>query len=155
MIVSTPTKYFLTVGRAEGGSCLNAFDAALMAACIGNANIIKMSSILPPRCEETPPVRLPPGALVPAAYATASSDEPGRTIAAAVGIAFPEDEEHPGLIMEFAGPGTREQVEQAVTQMAAEGMEMRGQTVRRIVTRGVEHQVNRLGAVVAAVVLWN
>ncbi|MFQ5693174.1 MAG: pyruvoyl-dependent arginine decarboxylase [Nitrospinota bacterium] len=155
MIVTTPTKYFLAVGGAEGGSSLNAFDAALMAACIGNTNLVKMSSILPPRCREVPPFRLPPGALVPAAYASVSSGQPGERIAAAVGIAFPEDDEYPGLIMEIAGPGTLAEMEERVRRMAAEGMEMRGQPIRRLVARGAEHRVERHGAVVAAVVLWN
>ncbi|MFQ5912663.1 MAG: pyruvoyl-dependent arginine decarboxylase [Nitrospinota bacterium] len=155
MILPTPTKYFLAVGRAEGGSALNAFDAALMAACIGNTNIVKMSSILPPRCQEVPPLPLPPGALVPAAYATTSSDQPGRVISAAVGIAFPVDDDYPGLIMEVAGPRTLPEMEGEVSRMAVEGMEMRGQAIRRVVTRGVEHRVERQGAVLAAVVLWN
>jgi arginine decarboxylase len=155
MIVPTPTQYFLTSGCAEGETSLNAFDAALMTACIGNTNLVKMSSILPPRCKEVPPIRLPFGALVPVAYASASSDQPGEVISAAVGIAFPEDEEYPGLIMEVAGPGTLREMEEKVSRMAVDGMKMRGQPVQRVVTRGAEHRVNRLGVVFAAVVLWN
>ncbi len=155
MILSTPTKYFLAAGCAEGGSALNAFDAALMAACIGNTNIVKMSSILPPRCQEVPPIRLPAGALVPAAYATISCDRAGQIIAAAVGIALPEDDDYPALIMEDAGPGGLKEMKEKVSRMAVEGMEMRGQPTRRVVARGVEHRVERHGAVVAAVVLWN
>ena len=37
-----------TAGHAEGGTALNAFDNALLAAGIGNINLIKISSILPP-----------------------------------------------------------------------------------------------------------
>ena len=155
MIVPTPSKYFLTAGRAEGETPLNAFDAALMAACVGNTNLLKVSSILPPHCEEIPPVRLPFGALVPAAYASASSVRPGEIISAAVAVAFPEDDEHPGLIMEAAGPGTLREMEELVARMAVNGMEMREQAVRRVATRGVEHRVDRRGAVVAAVILWN
>ena len=40
-----------TAGRAEGGTPLNAFDNALLAAGIGNINLIKVSSILPPGVE--------------------------------------------------------------------------------------------------------
>ena len=72
---------------AEGETPLNAFDAALMAACIGNTNLVKVSSILPPHCEEISPVRLPFGALVPAAYASASGEQPGEIISAAVAVA--------------------------------------------------------------------
>ena len=97
---------------------MNAFDAALMAACIGNTNLVKVSSILPPGCEEIPPVRLPFGALVPAAYASTSDDRPGRIISAAVAIAFPEDDQHPGLIMETVGAEAMKETEQRAARMA-------------------------------------
>src|SRR5437016_1475433 len=79
-----------TAGHAEGGTTLNAFDNALLAAGIGNINLIKVSSILPP---EVPVIDLPKiklGALVPTAYAAMTSETPGEIIAAAVlyGIPF-------------------------------------------------------------------
>ena len=56
-----------TAGRAEGGTTLNAFDNALLAAGIGNINLIKVSSILPltsrssisPRSSRAPSSRPP------------------------------------------------------------------------------------------------
>lgn len=155
MIISTPTKYFIAVGHAEGSSDLNAFDGALASASIGNINIIKMSSILPPECQEVMPVLFPPGALVPTAYGTIASKEPNRIISAAVAIAFPEDENYPGLIMEAGEFGSRQEVEKMVRQMAIEGMEMRGKPIQKIISRSVEHRVKQHGAVIAAVVLWN
>src|SRR6266852_8927792 len=90
-----------TAGHAEGGTALNAFDNALLAAGIGNINLLKVSSILPP---EVPVVELPkikPGALVPTAYAAITSEVPGEVVAAAVGWALPEDPAKNGVIMEF------------------------------------------------------
>ncbi|MFQ6112445.1 MAG: pyruvoyl-dependent arginine decarboxylase, partial [Nitrospinota bacterium] len=98
-LFKTPTKYFLTQGSSEGISPLNAFDGALISAGIGNTNLIKVSSILPPRCQQVPPLAIPQGALLPAAYAHITSDIPGETISAAVAIALPEDESKAGLIM--------------------------------------------------------
>ena len=80
-----------TAGHAEGGTTLNAFDNALLAAGIGNINLVRVSSILPP---EVPVLDLPkikPGAIVPTAYAAMTSETPGETIAAAVGYAVPDD----------------------------------------------------------------
>src|SRR5262249_3760585 len=37
-----------TAAAAEGGTPLNAFDNALLAGGIGNVNLVKMSSIMPP-----------------------------------------------------------------------------------------------------------
>src|SRR5256712_4449021 len=80
-----------TAGHAEGGTTLNAFDNALLAAGIGNINLVKDSSILPP---EVPVIDLPkikPGAIVPTAYAAMTSATPGETIAAAIAYAVPAD----------------------------------------------------------------
>ncbi len=88
-----PTRYFLASGVSEGYTPLNAFDGALLQAGIGNTNIVKMSSIVPPHCKLVAPIDLPPGALVPTAYAAITSDVPGEIISAGVAIALPEDEE--------------------------------------------------------------
>ena len=106
-----------TAGHAGGGMALNAFDNALLAAGIGNVNLLKVSSILPP---EVPVVELPkikPGALVPTAYAAITSETPGETIAAAVGYAVPDDPAKNGVIMEFHGHATRGDAERAIRGM--------------------------------------
>src|SRR5436309_3406932 len=100
-----------TAGHAEGGTPLNAFDNALLAAGIGNINLVKISSILPP---EVPDIELPKiklGALIPTAYAAMTSEKPGETVAAAVGYAIPDDPAKNGVIMEFHGYATREHAE--------------------------------------------
>jgi arginine decarboxylase len=155
MIIKTPTTYFMTSGSSEGFTTLNAFDGALMAAGIGNTNLVKMSSICPPRTLEVDSVTLPHGALVPVAYASITSDKPGQVIAAGVAIAFPEDKDHAGLIMEYSAADAREKVETKVRKMAEEGMKMRGKKVREIKSAAVEHVVNECGAAFAAVVLWD
>ena len=102
-MTKTVTMAAATAGHAEGGTTLNAFDNALLAAGIGNINLIKVSSILPP---EVPVIDLPkikPGALIPTAYAAMTSETPGETVAAAVGYAVPDDPAKNGVIMEFHG----------------------------------------------------
>src|SRR5207245_2507707 len=92
-----------TAGHAEGGTTLNAFDNALLAAGIGNINLIKVSSILPP---EVPVIDLPKiklGALIPTAYAAMTSETPGETVAAAVGYAVPDDPAKNGYGIPFEG----------------------------------------------------
>ena len=96
MIIKTPTHYFLVCGASEGFTPLNAFDAALLRAGIGDTNLVKMSSIVPPRCQLIAPVPLPAGSLVPTAYASITSDIPGEIIASAVAVALPEKPEYPG-----------------------------------------------------------
>lgn len=154
-LIQTPTTYFITSGTSEGFTTLNAFDGALMAAGIGNTNLLRMSSICPPHTREVGSVNLPHGALVPVAYAGITSETPGQLIAAGVAICFPEDEDHAGLIMEYSAPDTRANVEAKVRRMAEEGMRMRGKKIRAVKSIASEHLVKECGAAFAAVVLWN
>lgn len=155
MLAPTPAKYFMAHGCAEGPSALNAFDSALMSAGVGNLNLVRLSSILPPRCEESRPPRLLQGALAPAAYASVTSDAPGQVIAAAVAIAIPEDEAHCGLIMEHHDFAPREAVEEKARRMAEDGMGFRGKRIREIRSVAAEHVVKRTGAAFAGVILWS
>jgi arginine decarboxylase len=143
----------VTAGHAEGGTSLNAFDNALLAAGIGNINLIKVSSILPP---DVPVIDLPkiaPGALIPTAYAVLTSAVPGETIAAAVGYAIPDDPAKNGVIMEFHGQATREEAEDAIRAMLDEAFRVRGEPVREMKVVAVEHTVERVGCAVAAITL--
>src|SRR2546428_6372346 len=99
-MTKTVTMAAATAGHAEGGTTLNAFDNALLAAGIGNINLGKVSSILPP---EVPVVELPKiklGALIPTAYASVTSETPGETVAAALGHAVPDDPAQNRVILE-------------------------------------------------------
>ena len=151
----TPTHYFLCAGHAEGFSPLNAFDQALLAAGVGDTNLVRMSSILPPSCQRVEPFTLPGGALVPVAYAEMKSSKPGDVISAAVAIAVAENPELPGLIMEHHGVAPEADVRAAVKEMAAEGMHHRERAIADIICVGATHTVERHGAAFAGVVLWN
>lgn len=154
VIFKTPTQYYLVSGASDGYTALNAFDGALLQAGIGNTNIVKMSSIVPPHCEMVSPVALPPGALVPAAYAALTSDVPEEVISAGVALALPEDENQNGLIMEYSAKGDRRTIEETVRNMAVEGMKLRRWPIRELKSIAIEYKIKRVGAVLAAVVLW-
>ena len=154
MIFKTPTQYFLVSGASDGMTPLNAFDGALLQAGIGNTNIVKMSSIVPPHCQLISQIPLPPGALIPAAYGALSSDVPGEMIAAGVAIALPEDENRNGLIMEYSGKGDRFMIEEIVRNMGLEGMKVRGWKIKELKSIAADYRVKKIGAVLAAVVLW-
>jgi arginine decarboxylase len=154
MIFKIPTQYFLVSGTSDGYTPLNAFDGALLQAGIGNTNIVKMSSIVPPHCKRIAPIPLPPGALVPAAYAAITSDVPGEIISAGVAVALPEDENQNGLIMEYSAKGDQRKIEETVRNMAIEGMKLRGWKIKDLQTVVSEYRVKRVGATLAAVVLW-
>jgi arginine decarboxylase len=148
----TPVSYTLAVGAAAGPTSMNAFDNALLAAGIGNMNLLKVSSILPPGAKFVETLEIAPGSLVPTAYCTWTSEVPGEHIAAAVGVGLSRDSF--GVIMEFAGTGRREQAEAEVSRMLEEAFQQRQMKLHEVRTRGVDYQVRTLGSVVAAAVLW-
>ena len=157
MIVKTPTKFFLVSGSSDGFSLLNAFDGALLASGVGDTNLLRMSSILPPRCEELKPrpASLPQGALVPVAYASINSDVPGEVISAAVAIGIPKDPNLAGLIMEYSARAEESVVLEQVKKMAEKGMEMRKREIKEIMAISATFNIVTIGAAFAGVVLWD
>jgi arginine decarboxylase len=143
----------VTAGTAEGGTPLNAFDNALLTAGIGNVNLIKVSSIVPPEVDIVDLPRIKPGALVPTAYAAMTSTTPGQIIAAAVGYALPVDRTKAGVIMEFHDVTDRGTAEAAIRGMLVEAFRVRGETIREMKVVAVDHRVERAGCALAAVAL--
>jgi arginine decarboxylase len=147
------TKAAMTAGCAEGGSTLNAFDNALLAAGIGNINLVKVSSIVPPDVDFVPLPSIKPGAIVPTAYAAITSDVPNEMVTAAVGYALPVDRTKPGVIMEFHDRADRATAEQAIRAMLGEAFEVRGEAIREMKVVAVDHRVEKVGCALAAVTL--
>ena len=96
----TPNALWVTAGAAEGTTELNAFDNALLAARIGDLNLIKVSSIVPEGAVflQDPPA-IAPGSLFLTVYLAVHSDTAGETICAGVGFGFGIDCH--GLIIEY------------------------------------------------------
>jgi arginine decarboxylase len=147
------TKASATAGCAEGGTALNAFDNALLAAGIGNVNLIKISSIVPPEVDIVALPRIRPGALVPTAYAAITSETPNETIAAAVGYALPVDRSRAGVIMEYHDRTDRATAERAIRAMLIEAFAVRGEAIRELEVVAVEHTVGKIGCALAAMTL--
>lgn len=155
MLYARPEAYFMCAGRGEGTTTLNAFDEALRDAGMADVNLVRLSSILPPGCDEVPAFRPPAGSLVPTAYAKMGSETPGDIIAAAVAIGIPEDTSQAGLIMEYHGRATAEEAEDKVCQMVREGMACRRRPIARIERQVISADVGDVAAAVfAGVAMW-
>lgn len=148
----TPKKYFLTAAAAEGYNHLTAFDNALLSGGIGNINLLRVSSILPPGVEYDPDLAIPPGSLVPTAYGYIISDEPGDLIVAAVAVGISPDSF--GVIMEFSGRCSKDEAQLKVESMVREAFDSRKMELAEIKAMAVEHRVERIGCALAAVPLW-
>ncbi len=153
-MVQNPNIFSLVKGTAEENTTLNAFDLSLLRAGVGDTNLVRMSSIIPPHCQLVDSIELPKGALIPVAYAQITSTNPGEVISAAIGVGLPESPDEPGLIMEFEDTRELSYVEAVVKQMVVDGYKYRNRKYREVLTIGVEHTVEKAGAVFAAAVLW-
>src|SRR6266850_2537284 len=151
-----PDLYWPCKGTAEGFTELNAFDGALLAAGIGDTNLVKMSSIIPPACKRIDPIKLPGGALVPVAYAAMTSSETGVWIAASVACGIPTDPSLPGVIMEFHGNGRAADAEEHVREMAKQAFLFRNRELKEVISTAADFQVKATscGAAFAAITLW-
>ncbi len=147
-----PTKYSLVAGSSEGATELNAFDGALLKAGVGNVNLVRVSSILPPKASYVKDLRIPPGNLVPIAYASITSEAPGELIAAAVGIGHTGDTF--GVIMEYSGCCSAKEAEDTIRLMIEDALERRGMKPCKVEVISSEHRVERAGCAFAAVPLW-
>lgn len=151
-MLPTPKKVKLVAGGAEGQTKLTAFDKALLDARIGNLNLIRVSSILPPNCVHEENFDIPPGSLTPTAYGSLISDQPGQEIAAAIGVGFAADDY--GVIMEFAGFCGQQDAEERVSAMVREAFAARGRELVEVKVLGVSRVVEGTAAVMAAAVMW-
>jgi len=151
-MLPTPNKFFLTAAGADGESELTAFDNALLAGRIGNINLIRVSSILPPGAELDDNLVIPAGSLVPTAYGYIISDVPGRLIAAAVGVGFSKDAF--GVIMEHSCIGTKENAYKQIESMLIEAFKNRNMELAEIKIAASEHKVVKVGCALAAVPMW-
>lgn len=151
-----PDKYFMVTGTGEGDSPLTAFDAALLAAGLGNYNLVKMSSIMPPRARPSGSLHedVPPGSLLPVAYGFITCDVPGQVISAAVAAGLTDDPASYGVIMEHKGPLPAADVERQVAAMTREALGRRGLPVREVLVAGTEHTVVKIGCAFAAIAIW-
>jgi arginine decarboxylase len=107
-----PQCVFLTRGVGVHRHQLTAFEYALRDADIEQQNLVSVSSILPPGCELIPAATgvhtLQPGEITFCVMARAETAEPGRRIAASIGLARPKDPAAYGYISEHHGFGMTE-----------------------------------------------
>lgn len=109
-----PTKAFLTEGVGIHREKLTSFEMALRDAEIAKYNLVRVSSILPPRCELVRRAEgvqmLRPGQVLFTVLSEAATNEPSRRVAASIGLAIPKDPDHYGYISEHHAFGQSKQV---------------------------------------------
>jgi arginine decarboxylase len=154
VISTVPQQYFIVSGTGVGFTPLNAFDAALGNAGVGDVNLVKVSSIVPPHCRKVEIQAIAPGTLIAIAYAAKTSTLHGEVIAAGVAVGLPEEADRAGVIMEYSALGHRQEVEEIVREMARHALLSRSLTIKSIESCAIDVKVeNDPAAAFAGVVL--
>jgi arginine decarboxylase len=108
-----PRKLFLTRGTGVHKEKLTSFEMALRDAGIAQFNLVRVSSIFPPHCQivtrEEGLQLLEAGTIVFSVLAEMASNEPGRRMAASIGVARPTDHNKYGYLSEHHTYGQTEQ----------------------------------------------
>lgn len=120
-----PTRIFLTKGVGQHKYRLRSFEEALRQAGVAQQNLVQISSILPPKCKIIPRQEglkyLIPGAICFCVLARCDTNEHGRLIASAVGVARPKDPNKWGYLSEVHGHGmNKKEAEDMAEDLAAE-----------------------------------
>lgn len=99
-----PKKVFFVKGVGMHREKLQSFEDALRDAGIEKFNLVRVSSILPPKCKMVHPgtglKNLKPGQVVFCVIADNATNEPNRIVSAAIGCAIPADRNMHGYISE-------------------------------------------------------
>ena len=104
-----PTNVFLTKGVGRHKEKLTSFEEALRNAGIAPYNLVRVSSIFPPKCKIIPREqgikKLKHGQIVFCVISENSTNEANRLIAASVGLAIPADKNKYGYVSEHHSCG--------------------------------------------------
>ncbi len=107
-----PSRAFFTRGIGRHKNKLQSFELALRDAGIEKQNLVYVSSIYPPYCKmisvQEGIGELLPGELTFCVMARNATNEKGRLVGSAVGMAFPADESQYGYISEHHAFGADE-----------------------------------------------
>lgn len=110
----TARKIFLTKGVGKHKERLTSFELALRSASIASCNLVRVSSIFPPRCKLISRAQgvkfLEPGQVRFVVISENATSEPHRLIAATVGLALPSDKNAYGYLSEHHSFGEPEEV---------------------------------------------
>jgi len=128
--------YTIVSGVGSHSTKLGSFDRALLNANIGNYNLVKISSILPPCCEERKLIDLRIGSILYTAY-TSFSNDANHLFSSAIAIGIPQKEDNIGVIMEYSDFVDINDAKLIVTNMVDEEMRERNIALRTIVGKEI------------------
>ncbi|GHU40024.1 pyruvoyl-dependent arginine decarboxylase [Spirochaetia bacterium] len=149
-----PSRYTIVSGAGSSQYALVAFDNALRHAGIGDYNLVKVSSILPPNCEYRKKIDAEKGSIVFAAYSSATINDVGKIFTTAVAVAIPQNITESGVIFEYSSEC--ENTEDATRDMCCEGMKNRDRIYSEIKSSAItiHSESGKYVSAISAIVMW-
>lgn len=135
--MEAPKRYCLVSGIGKDICEIGSFDSALLDAGIGNYNLVKISSILPPESQVADAISAADGSILYTAY-IAETTAGCEQIAAAVAVAIPENRHSCGVIIKYSLKGSKNEAEKKASWLAEKAMQKRGIPITRIESIGAE-----------------
>ena len=153
-----PKKIILTSGIGKGNTPLNSFDMALLDAGVGDLNLIKVTSVVPPRAkvtkmEDITHLKIANGTLVPTVYTYITNNNSNERITAGLILGIPQSEDRSGLIFESSKVGSLTETKDECIKMLTEAFETRGINNFSVIFVGKEVEVKERFYTVVALAL--
>jgi arginine decarboxylase len=121
-MIWTPTRLFFASGAGVHETQRGAMQRAMREAGVGECNLVKVSSVIPPGCEIITRARglrmLRPGGIVHAVIAQGETNEPYQRITPAICWAQPDDPARPGYVTEIEEDHSRGRSTESSTEEA-------------------------------------
>lgn len=129
--------FYISTGCGRDIHAIASFDKALLMAGMGNYNLVRVSSIIPPDAKQVDCVNYPAGSVVFTAYATINT-KANELIASAIAAAIPKDPTYPGVIMEYSCKGDKKHAELVAKKLAEEALQRRNIFEYDVCAAGIE-----------------
>lgn len=135
--------YSLVTGISKNNEYeIISFDNALLDAKVGDYNIVKVSSILPPECSYSPLIKQQrKGAVLHMTYASLTAKGSGFA-SSAVAVGIPQDSKNIGVIMEYSCLERKQYCLETVNVLVKEAMEKRRIVIKDIFSIGCEIELS-------------
>lgn len=129
--------FYIGTGYGKDLFEIASFDKALLMAGLSDYNLVRVSSIVPPKAEQQMSFDYPKGSVLFTAYSknTTTREE---LISSAVAVGIPKNKNEIGVIMEYSCLGNKEESVSIAKKLVAEALLRRGINDFDIIANGVD-----------------
>lgn len=132
-------EFYITVGYGIDEHEIASFDKALVTSGLGDYNLVRVSSIIPPNAKQTTCVNYKKGSVLFTAYSRNSTNK-NELIASAIVAAIPKESNKIGVIMEYSCKNNKQIAVNTAKQLAEDAMSRRGIDKYNIIAKGIDAQ---------------